>query len=177
MFISDFSNLSTHVINEINSAVMRNKLIVPVMVSDVKLSPAMEYYISSNHYIKAYDNDNFMSMLVKRVMEVLNKSGEETTDYLDEKENLCSDVLARATNGDAEALCEMGRRFYAGTHGLEKNLIQAFHYFKKAAEQNLVVKLSGLMFLAGFIKSGNLPAQKRTSDTFTSSSSETSPIV
>ncbi len=136
VFISDFSNLSTHVINEINSAVMRNKLIVPVMVSDVKLSPAMEYYISSNHYIKAYDNDNFMSMLVKRVMDILNKSGEGTTDYLDEKENLCSDVLARATDGDVEALCEMGRRFYAGTHGLEKNLIQAFHYFKKAAEQN-----------------------------------------
>lgn len=136
VFISDASNLSTHVINEINSAVMRNKLIVPIMVSDVKLSPAMEYYISSNHYIKAYDNDNFMTMLVKRVSEILGRNDVDGSDVFAQVGGAVDNVMMLAEQGDAEALCEMGRRFYAGSHGLEKNLIRAFHYFRKSAEQN-----------------------------------------
>ena len=135
IFISNASNLSTHVINEINSAVMRNKIIVPVMIDDVKLSPAMEYYIASNHYMKYQDDEHFFSMLVKRVMGILGK--DEATladDAPTQEESGKDDVIARAAQGDVQAMYELGKRYYHGTDGVKKNLAQAFHYFKKAAE-------------------------------------------
>lgn len=137
VFISKASNLSTHVINEINSAVMRNKIIVPVMVDNVKLSPAMEYYISSNHYIKYSEDGSFFSSLMKRISEILGRVvAQDAENDSQEKQGENENLFARIEQGDPEAMCELGRRYYAGTHGITKNLLQAFHYFKKAADLN-----------------------------------------
>lgn len=137
VFVSKSSNLSTHVINEINSAVMRDKMIIPVILDDVKLSPAMEYYLASNHYLIYSPNDSFVQQLVNRISNLL---GIEATPSIEipKPTDACpesDDVIKRAQLGDLSALCELGRRYYNGTHGLEKNLQLAFSYFMQSAEK------------------------------------------
>ena len=137
IFVSKSSNMSTHVINEINSAVMRDKLIIPVILDDVKLSPAMEYYLSSNHYLMYAPTEEFSSQLVNRISSLLGITTETTYD---ESVNSASpendDLLQKAYLGEFEAMCELGRRYYNGSHGLTKNLSAAFACFMKAAEGN-----------------------------------------
>lgn len=137
VFVSNASNLSTHVINEINSAVMRDKIIIPIVLDDVKLSPAMEYYLSSNHYLTYSPTDDFTLQLTNRISIILGtgtESNEPNTRSIPSCE--CDDLFEKARNGDASAMCELGRRYYNGTHGLSKNLKLAFEYFMNAAGQN-----------------------------------------
>jgi len=134
VLVSKSSNLSTHVINEINSAVMRDKLIIPVILDDVRLSPAMEYYISSNHYLQYTDNDIFARQLTGRILSLLGAKPEETMHLAqeDHPQGESMDLLKQAEQGDLEAICEVGRRYYNGI-GLQKNVDQAFSFFLKAA--------------------------------------------
>ncbi|MBQ2051902.1 MAG: sel1 repeat family protein, partial [Paludibacteraceae bacterium] len=44
-------------------------------------------------------------------------------------------VLKKAENGDAEAQVEAGMRYYNGNKEVEKNFIEAAHWFRMAAEQ------------------------------------------
>ena len=73
IFVSSNSNLSSHVINEINSAVMRDKLILPVLLDDVKLSPPMEYYLASNHYLNYSSSEQSFGRLIDRISGLLGK--------------------------------------------------------------------------------------------------------
>lgn len=136
IFVSESSNLSTHVINEINSAVMRDKCIIPVLINDVKLSPAMEYYLASNHYMSYSNTEIFFDGLLNRICILL---GTRTTDIIDNQNiNLsceCKDLFEKAAIGDLEAMCEIGRRYYDGSNGVTKNLDLAFRYFLQAAEK------------------------------------------
>lgn len=116
---------------------MRDKLIIPIILDDVNLSPAMEYYLASNHYLKFFQNKDFSSQLVNRVYSLLclknnAVSQESLTTISSENE----DIFSKANNGDLPSLCEIGRRYYNGSHGLNKNLKLAFEYFMKAANQN-----------------------------------------
>ncbi len=136
VFVSNASNLSTHVINEINSAVMRDKMIIPVILDDVKLSPAMEYYLASNHYLIYSPTDDFIHQLTNRISTFLGT----TTPYMQSTNVVntheCDELFQKASCGDYSAMCELGRRYYNGSHGLNKNLQIAFSYFMKAAEGN-----------------------------------------
>lgn len=146
VFISKYSNLSTHVINEINSAVMRNKIIVPVMIGSVKLSPALEYYISSNHYIIYCDEASFFNALTKRVSDILGRSllgDNPSEDCPCCTDDSADDICTLIKKGDAESLCEVGRRYYFG-NGVEKNLVKAAHYFKIAADLNYPAAICNL---------------------------------
>ena len=137
VFVSKTSNLSTHVINEINSAVMRDKMIIPVILDDVKLSPAMEYYLASNHYLIYSPTDEFELQLTNRIASLLGKTPETShQETIDNANTEHDDLFAMAMSGDFSAMCELGRRYYNGTHGLSKNLKIAFSYFMKAAEGN-----------------------------------------
>ncbi len=136
VLVSNASNLSTHVINEINSAVMRDKLIIPIIIDDVKLSPAMEYYLASNHYLQYAHNNEFSVQLTNRILSLLGVQAENNNQNIeDELSKECEDLIKKANNGDLSALCEIGRRYYSGTYGLSKNLELAFSYFLKAAQQ------------------------------------------
>ncbi len=137
VFVSKSSNLSTHVINEINSAVMRDKLIIPVIIDDVKLSPAMEYYLASNHYLMFKPGEEFLNQLTNRIAALLGLEVHNSIQITSNGTHLeCEELFTDAEKGKAEAICELGRRYYNGTHGLNKNLELAFSYFMKAAEQN-----------------------------------------
>lgn len=136
VFVSNSSNLSTHVINEINSAVMRDKLIIPVIIDDVKLSPAMEYYLASNHYLIYSETKEFEIQLTNRISALLglevNNAIQVTSSGTHSE---CEELINKANEGDLAAICELGRRYYNGTHGLNKNLQLAFSYFMQAAEK------------------------------------------
>ncbi len=136
VFVSKASNMSTHVINEINSAVMRDKMIIPVIIDDVKLSPAMEYYLASNHYLIYQPKAEFVAQLINRISSLLGLKMEQpivATNKVVSSE--CDEVFKLAESGDVKAICELGRRYYNGSHGLNKDLPMAFSYFMKAAEQ------------------------------------------
>ncbi len=135
--VSKASNISTHVINEINSAVMRGKIIFPILLDNVKLSPAMEYYLASNQYLNYENNAEFTSLMLSRIHMLL---GKKTGMELHETDVANADsetekLIQKADNGDAEAQCEIGRRYYIGANGLNKNFEIAVSYFLKAAEQ------------------------------------------
>lgn len=127
VFISHNSNLSTHVINEINSAVMRDKTIVPVLLEDIKLSPAMEYYLASNHYIRNTDDNDFIVQLIDRIAGLL---GTQT----DKQECLDDTLVSMANEGNVEALCELGKKYYFGIPPYPQDFKKAFDCFLCAAE-------------------------------------------
>lgn len=126
--VSKSSNLSTHVINEINSAVMRNKKIVSVLLDEIKLSPAMEYYLASTHYLVYKDDSSFFDQLIGRITSLLGRKRNE------EGGGDGDDIGKLAEKGDAQALYEAGKKYYYGNVGTEKNLSKAFECFSLAAE-------------------------------------------
>lgn len=134
-FISKSSNNSTHVINEINSAVMRDKMIIPVMIDNSNLSPTMEYYLASNHYISYMDTEDFEVHLLNRITTLLSQDREEiqicpSQDiYLEYKQ-----LIKEVESGNVDSMCELGRRYYNGLYGANKNLQEAFSLFMKAAK-------------------------------------------
>ncbi len=87
ILVSKNSNESTHVINEINAAIMRNKKLLPIIIEDVTLSPAMEYYLASHHYLYATSAD-FYAHFTNRLNTLLNNEKNEapkkTIDNTDE---------------------------------------------------------------------------------------------
>lgn len=133
VLVSKASNLSTHVINEINSAVMRDKLIIPIILDDVKLSPAMEYYLASNHYLQFSQNGAFPQQLEHRILSLLKPNTEPVQQFPQESCGEHDALLAEAERGNADAICEVGRKYYNGD-GFQKNLELAFSYFLQAAQ-------------------------------------------
>lgn len=73
VLISENSNRSIHVINEINSAIIREKPIIPIISGNVELSPSLEYYLSSIHWLQYENNDKFFSQLLKRLYDIEGK--------------------------------------------------------------------------------------------------------
>lgn len=73
LLVTASSNTSKHVINEINAAVNRNKIIIPVMIGDFTLSRSMEYYLSSCHYLYYSENEFFWNNLFERISSIINK--------------------------------------------------------------------------------------------------------
>lgn len=131
VFVSSNSNLSTHVINEINSAVMRDKKIVPVLLDDVKLSPAMEYYLSSNHYIhRSENNDSFIKRLTQRIADILG-----VTDVALKEKDSVDSLSISAASGNIESLYKLGKLYYYGSESYAKDFKKAFECFIKSAEK------------------------------------------
>lgn len=138
IFVSKNSNLSSHVINEINSAVMRDKLILPVLLDDVKLSPAMEYYLASNHYLNYSSAEQCFERLTDRVCKLLGKQyrTEDTSSKVATECNCeLSLLLGKVQQGDLDAICELGRVYYNGLYDVSKDLHKAYKYFLEAANR------------------------------------------
>lgn len=138
IFVSRNSNLSSHVINEINSAVMRDKLILPVLLDDVKLSPAMEYYLASNHYLNYSSSEQNFVQLTERACKLLGKQCKQVVATSVNTEMRCDELdalLNNAQKGDLDAICELGRAYYNGLYGVNKDLHKAFELFLDAANK------------------------------------------
>ena len=53
LLLSTASGESTHVLNEVNSAVKAGKTIVPFKIDDSEISDGMEYYVGKTHWLEA----------------------------------------------------------------------------------------------------------------------------
>lgn len=138
IFVSNNSNLSSHVINEINSAVMRDKLILPVLLDDVKLSPAMEYYLASNHYLNYSSSEQSFGQLIDRISGLLGKktvtaSSGSSIESISNAE--FESLQKKADSGDPDAICDLGRAYYIGLYDVSKDLNRAFECFMDAANR------------------------------------------
>lgn len=69
LILSEHSNTSVHVLNEINSAVNAGKIIIPFKIDEAELSESMEYYLGKTHWIHAFTSpiDVHMEKLMKRI--------------------------------------------------------------------------------------------------------------
>lgn len=138
IILSSTSNLSVHVINEVNSAIMRNKQIVPIVIGEVNLSPSMEYYLSSNHMVQFEDNELFYKKIAMRISQVVGKTiGEEHISVhespVNHSQNMAA-LLRRAELGDADALFELGNIYKSGNDEVVKDLVKSAEYYFKAAK-------------------------------------------
>ena len=90
---------------------MRDKLIIPIILDDVNLSPAMEYYLASNHYLKFFQDKDFSSQLINRVYSLLGlKNNAVSQESLTTISSENEDIFSKANNGDLPSLCEIGRK-------------------------------------------------------------------
>lgn len=138
IILSSTSNISVHVINEINSAIMRNKQIVPIMIGEVALSPSMEYYLSSNHMIQFEDTESFYKRIIQRIGQVIGRSIDVKADE-DLPENAIQSqsiatLLKRAEQGDADAFFELGNIYKIGSEEIGKDLKKAVEYYFEASK-------------------------------------------
>lgn len=129
-FLSQNSNISQHVANEINIALMNNKVIIPVILDEVQFSPAMEYYLSGYQWID-FRQANPISRLILRIREIRGQADgwdRQTPD------GASASVLERAMAGDAEAQFQMGKLYYYGGPGVGKDFMEAVYWYTKAAK-------------------------------------------
>lgn len=64
LMLSNESNNSNMVLNEVNSAVNHNKTIIPLKIKgDIELSKAMEFYIGKNNWISYVDKSSLYSII------------------------------------------------------------------------------------------------------------------
>lgn len=136
VFVSRSSNLSTHVINEISVAVSRGKRVIPIIIDEFNLTPAFEYYLSSNHFIKYVDNEKFNEQLVRCIYDVLGREFHESMRSDDTQDTAAQqELVQRAQLGDIQAMFRLGENYYAGSNRFTKDLKKAYEWFLKAAEK------------------------------------------
>lgn len=121
VFLSQNSNISQHVANEINIAVMNNKTIIPVLLDDIQLSSVMEYYIASYQWLNWQDG-NVLDVLVSRI------KGEPVSSPQVEK------AFQSASAKTAEDAFQLGKACYYGLNGVEINFEDAVYWYRKAAK-------------------------------------------
>ena len=69
LLLSTASSESTHVLNEVNSAVKAGKTIVPFKIDDGEMSEGMEYYVGKTHWLDAITPP--MEMHIKQLAETI----------------------------------------------------------------------------------------------------------
>ena len=69
LVLSQNSNNSTHVLNEINSAANAGITIIPFKVDDSELNESMEYYLGRTHWMDALTPplENHINQLISRI--------------------------------------------------------------------------------------------------------------
>lgn len=58
LVVSKESIASRHVLNELNTAVNADRIIIPVKIDDIPLSDAFEYYLGKTQWIEAHEESN-----------------------------------------------------------------------------------------------------------------------
>ena len=77
LMLSDESNNSSMVLNEVNSATNHDKIIIPLILdSDITLSKAMEFYIGKNNWVEYVDKESLVRLL--SIIKSLTQNEQET---------------------------------------------------------------------------------------------------
>jgi len=81
LMLSDESNNSSMVLNEVNSATNHDKMIIPLIIdSDITPSKAMEFYIGKNNWIE-YVNKDSLTTLLSIIKSLTNDEQETKISY------------------------------------------------------------------------------------------------
>ena len=133
VFMSENSNKSSHIVNEINSAVMRDKMIIPIKLDNVSLSGVMEYYLSSNHWIVYSQNniDIFINKLTHRLMSILHPEIQSTENTSLVK----NDLVLRAEEGHVESQYQLAVAYHKGINGLPQDQKESCKWYMTAAQK------------------------------------------
>lgn len=126
------SNMSEHVINEVDIAFNANKEIIPFMVEDVPMNPELNYYLSRKQWFVAYPDygtklDDFADTVFSRLgRERLNANEEERKEEARKEAERLAAEQKRREEADRKAKEEAKRKEekerrrkekYAKTHG------------------------------------------------------------
>ena len=80
---SNNSNMSEHVLNEIDIAVRRNKEIIPFMIEDVELNDDILYYVGRKHMVFAYPEK--VDLYYDKLLASVNNVNESSKKYAQKK--------------------------------------------------------------------------------------------
>ena len=108
---------------------MNNKVIIPVILSDVQFSPTMEYYLSGYQWIDFREGDS-TQRLIMRIKEI---RGQIETKAEKPIHRNALPALERAMAGDSEAQFQLGKMYYYGAPGINKDFLEAVYWYTKAA--------------------------------------------
>lgn len=129
VFLSQNSNISQHVANEINVALMNNKVIIPVILGQVQFSPAMEYYLSGYQWIDLRQ-PGAVPRLIARIREIRGETAPKPDAPLQGGD---LPVLEQAMAGDAKAQFQLGKLYYYGGNGVGRDFLEAVYWYTKSA--------------------------------------------
>lgn len=157
LVFSSNSNMSQHVMNEVDVAFNSHKRIVPFMIHDIPMSEDLSYYLSRTHWLVAYsDMTEAFNELTKDVCKYLGREspaedsckkedknedsperiflkGKASYSSLDYLEALASFKNA-AERGHVTAQYNLGVMYSKG-QGTIRNEMEAFRWFYQAAKQ------------------------------------------
>lgn len=79
-------------------------------------------------------------------------SGDIAAEWLKklEEEREVAQTRAAAEGGDVEAMCDLGKWYYSGVHGLKRSASLCFHWFKRAADGGSVRGLGAVGLCYGW---------------------------
>ena len=97
LVFSSESNQSKHVLNEINSCVNYEKLIIPFRIADVLLHDALEYYLGRTHWLDALTQplEEHIHKLVERLNTIIQKDPTDKTPATETKINHTDTRMAK----------------------------------------------------------------------------------
>ncbi len=76
--LSQHAVASSYVRREVDIAVKREKLIIPVIVGDVQMTDSMEFYLSTSQFLFYSNTQSFYDVLLQRIQELTAQPAEET---------------------------------------------------------------------------------------------------
>ena len=84
MILSNHSNASPHVINEVGNAVKRGVAIIPFRIENVAFSRPLEYYLGSHHWIDALTPplENHLNALTEAIKQLIAIKQVEVDNFL-----------------------------------------------------------------------------------------------
>jgi len=127
------SNVSRHVLSEIEQAFSKNKIIIPFLVDSTKMSTEHSFYLNRTQWIIAYPN---YKKKIEKLLDALNnifdtdkKTSQNTISNQSEGENPLLDYLKDECQRDMSKIHDMV--FWLQEKGQIKTAHDLLAYFKK----------------------------------------------
>ena len=168
LILTEQSNLSTQVLNEVERAVGLQKPIICYRAENVVLSDDLELFLSSKHWVEAHDQpvSATIAMLTEAIRPLLShhptvspipdpdeattpdereeflRNGKKT--YLAREFGLAHDYFAEAAEaGSAEAMVYLGELYRKG-EGIKRAPAKAKQFYQKAIDKGVMLGYWGL---------------------------------
>lgn len=130
VFITENSIKSEDVLNEIDNAKRRDKIIVPIFLQDIPLTKDFAYYLNRNQWINLYDiSEDDIDKTLSRFNDIINF--EKGSNYEILSTERLKELTAQNNNSASFALAE---RYYNGSFDTEENKFLSAKYYRISAK-------------------------------------------